>query len=59
MKKVYVVCHVDCQSDNLINSFLEQNVEFRFDLESAQKLLETYLQNGLEYNIQVLSISID
>lgn len=61
-KTVYLVIHVDYPEEMLLNEFLSPEgmvPEFHNTLEEAQKSLESYLEQGLEYNIRVLHINIE
>jgi hypothetical protein len=61
-KTVYLVVHVDYPEEMLLDELLSSDgiiPEFHNTLEEARKSLESYLEQGLEYNIRVLHINIE
>lgn len=61
-KTVYLLTHVDHPEDELITSIIDPNEESKptvyLNLKQAEAELEMYLEQGLEYCIKKLVITI-
>lgn len=60
-KTIYIIAHVDRSLEDILEDFLspeDLNTTIYHSLEDAEKELEKYLEQGLEYTIHPLSIVI-